>query len=340
MTNKSKNMWVVRAGRKGEGDSLILKNNIVAIGWIRLGDLGKIPADREALKQKLSELYPDKKAGAIPVDTGQLFRFVHEINKDDIIIYPSKIDRQIHIGIITGPYQYDPKKDERFPHQRPVKWLKKAPRTQFSQGALYEVGSALTVFMVKTYNDEFSAVLEGHSSKIPLKDDDTVAIVAEEIEDTTRDFVIKQLAQELKGHPFSEFIAHLISAMGYKTRLSPVGPDGGIDIIAHKDELGFEPPIIKVQVKSSESNIGAPAVQALFGNVEQGSGEFGLFVTLGSFTNQAIQFARSKSNLRLIDGAELVKLILNHYEQFDSKYKGLLPLRKVYVPEPVSESED
>lgn len=40
--------------------------------------------------------------------------------------------------------------------------------------------------------------------------------------------------------------------MEYRTRVSPEGPDGGVDIIAHKDELGFEPPIIKVQVKSTE----------------------------------------------------------------------------------------
>lgn len=30
--------------------------------------------------------------------------------------------------------------------------------------------------------------------------------------------------------------------------------------------------------------------------------EFGLLVTLGSYTNQAKKFAKSKSNLRLIDG--------------------------------------
>src|ERR1035441_35444 len=28
--------------------------------------------------------------------------------------------------------------------------------------------------------------------------------------------------------------------MGYCTRVSPEGPDGGVDIIAHRDELGFE----------------------------------------------------------------------------------------------------
>jgi restriction system protein len=51
-------------------------------------------------------------------------------------------------------------------------------------------------------------------------------------------------------------------------------------------------------------------------------------------------FTRGKSNLRLIDGGELVEPVLQHYEQFDSKYKGLLPLRKVFVPESLDESEE
>ena len=44
-------------------------------------------------------------------------------------------------------------------------------------------------------------------------------------------------------------------------------------------------------------------------------------------------FARSKVNLRLIDGDELVRLVFFHYDAFDSRYKGLIPLRKVFVPE-------
>lgn len=144
-----------------------------------------------------------------------------------------------------------------------------------------------------------------------------------------------KLAQELKGHALAEFVAHVLGTMGYRSRVSPKGPDQGIDIIAHKDELGFEPPIIKVQVKSSEGSVGDPVVSALYGKVA--AGEFGLLVTLGTFTNQARNFAQSKSNLRLIDGEELVALILQHYEQFDSSYKGLLPLKRVYVPEPLPE---
>ena len=126
--------------------------------------------------------------------------------------------------------------------------------------------------------------------------------------------------------------------MGYRTRVSPEGPDGGIDIIAHRDELGFEPPIIKVQVKSGDKGtVGDPVVSALYGKV--GHGEFGMVVTLGTFTNQATNFAKSKSNLRLISGTELVDLILTHYDEFDSSYKGVLPLRRIYVPEPLSSKE-
>ena len=165
----------------------------------------------------------------------------------------------------------------------------------------------------------------------PVAQDESVAAVAEDVGETTRDFVLKRLAQELKGHPFAEFVGHLLNAMGYRTRISAEGPDGGIDIVAHKDELGFEPPIIKVQVKSTEGSVGDPLVSALYGKV--GAGEFGLMVTLGTFTAQATSFAKSKGNLRLIDGDDLVKIIFQHYDEFDSRYKGLLPLRRVYVPE-------
>ena len=118
-----------------------------------------------------------------------------------------------------------------------------------------------------------------------------------------------------------------------------VGIAGGPEKCAWlKDELGFEPPIIKVQVKSTEGNIGDPEVSSLYGKV--GNGEHGLFVTLGGFTPKAAAFAKSKSNLRLIDGEDLGQLVFTHYDQFDSRYKGLLPLRRVYVPEVLDADEE
>ena len=133
----------------------------------------------------------------------------------------------------------------------------------------------------------------------------------------------------MKGFPLEEFVVHLLVRMGYRARLTRKN-EPSVDIIAHKDALGLQPPIIKVQVKSSDSSISDKDVSALLGKL--GSKEYGLFIALGGFTQPALSFATGKSDLRLIDGEERVALIYEHYEQFDSRYKGLIPLKRVYVP--------
>ena len=338
MAETEKPIWVVRGGKTGDADEIFLNKNFIATGWPQMGDLSSLKADRNAFKAKVDEIYRDKKPGAIPNIAGQLFRYVHEMKTSDIIVYPSKRDRNVHIGEIIGLYKFDTSVSNQYPNLRQVKWLKSVPRTQFSQGALYEIGSAMTIFQVRNYADEFRAVISGKAPQ-PLapQEDKTVQVVSDDIEETTHDFILKILSKELKGHPLSHFVAQLLNIMGYQTRISPEGADGGVDIIAHRDKLGFEPPIIKVQVKSSDGSIGDPVVSALYGKVAHN--EFGMIVTLGTFTPQAKSFARSKSNLRLIDGEELVSLILEYYESFDSLYKGLLPLKKVYVPVNLEDEE-
>jgi restriction system protein len=327
-------IWVVRAGKHDEARNVFLdeKHPVLALGWLEMPDLSKVPPNREAFKKLVGEIYPNSNADSVANNAGQLFRFVHAMKDEELVLYPCKTEREIYFGRVSGPYFYSSKNKD-FPHQRPVKWLKSASRLKFSQGALYEIGSALTVFQIKNFASEFLAVLSGKKPDVSVKEDSTIIQVQTDIEESTRDFIIKTLAQELKGHPLADFVAHLLNRMGYQTRVSPEGADGGVDIIAHKDELGFEPPIVKVQVKSGEaSSVSDPTVTALYGKVA--SSEFGLFVTLGTFTTAAKQFARGKSNLRLIDGTELVDLIQRHYEQFDSRYKSVLPLKRVYVPDP------
>lgn len=336
MTNST--LWGIHGGKTGDADTLFRKRNVVALGWQAVPDLSGLPDDREAFKALISETYPDKTPTQVANNAGQLYRFVHEMSDRDLIAYPSKRDRRIHVGRVTGGYRYSAKPEPGYPHHRPVEWLGDFARTRFSQGALYEIGSALSFFQIKNYADEYDAALAG--TTIGPADDapDEVAREAGAIEQSTRDFVAKRLARELKGHPFAEFVGHLLNVMGYRTRVSPPGPDHGVDVVAYKDALGLEPPIIKVQVKSEEGTIGRPDVSQLYGMVE--AGEYGLFVTLGGFKGTAAEFARSKANLRTMDGEEVVSLVLQHYDALDPRYKGLLPLRKVYVPEPLEDSDD
>jgi restriction system protein len=68
--------------------------------------LSKLRPDRESFKLAIGKAYPDDKLGAVPVNAGQLFRFTHEAKIGDLVLYSSKMDRQVHIGRIEGNYEY------------------------------------------------------------------------------------------------------------------------------------------------------------------------------------------------------------------------------------------
>lgn len=302
----------------------------IAIGWPEIGDAGEIAANRDAFKKAYAKAIPDSKPGTIPVSAGQIYRFAHEMQIGDLVVYPSKYDRLINLGEIVGGYEYAPSASTEYPHRRAVKWLRHLSREDFSQSALYEIGSALTLFKVTSHSEEFLAALSGQMPvKLEKDDDGSVAIaIAEQFEESTEDFVIKRLKSAQTAYEFEHFIAHLLQCMGYYARVTNASGDGGVDVIAHRDELGFEPPIIKVQCKQTLGNSGRPDVQKLFGAIERE--EKGLFVTLGTFSPDARVFEQSKSNLRLIDGRALVELIYTHYDKFSPRYRALVPLRRTY----------
>src|ERR1035438_7623139 len=95
-------IWGIHAGRTGDAHTLFLQKGVIAIGWEAMGDLSAIPAKRDAFKTAYSKAYPNDKPAAIPNNAGQPFRFVHEMKEGDLVVYPSKQDRKINIGQITG----------------------------------------------------------------------------------------------------------------------------------------------------------------------------------------------------------------------------------------------
>ena len=175
----------------------------VAIGWQELGDLRTIPADREAFKSALTTNLPDLKEGAIPVHAGTLFRFVHEMQQGDVVVYPSKHDRMVNIGRFTGETEYAQDDPDEYSNRRVVKWIGAYPRNDFSQSALNEIGSAVTLFRVKRYATEFLAKAgliasptldETSNDAEEAADDDTATVaVSRQAEETTDDFVIRRV---------------------------------------------------------------------------------------------------------------------------------------------------
>jgi len=64
-----------------------------------------------------------------------------------------------------------------------------------------------------------------------------------------------------------------------------------------------------------------------------GDGEFGLFINLGSYVRGAIELERNRAKLRLINGEQLVDLIFEHYANLSPKYRAMLPLKQIFVPD-------
>ena len=114
-------------GIHSRDDSFFLQQNRIGIGWKEMGNLANIPNDWETFKNTYAEVHPDAKKGNIGISAGMLFRFTYELRIDDYVIFPSKFDRKINIGIIESDYLYDETAVE-YVNQRKVRWLKNQPQ--------------------------------------------------------------------------------------------------------------------------------------------------------------------------------------------------------------------
>jgi restriction system protein len=333
-------VWAVRAGGDSEADPLFIENGQIAVSFRDVDrDVSALPAQRAAFKDAFAR-NGEAKPGAIPVQAGQLFRFVHEMKIGDRVIYPRKIDRTLLWGEVSTPYIYDRTNNPNFPHRRGVLWRSSLSRDLFSQGALYELGSVLTLFEVRNFASEFIRRFEtagdGPAPALAPKEDETEVRVARDIAETTRDFIAKRIKTDLKGFPLEPFVADLFRAMGYNAHATRAVRDDGIDVIAHRDELGIEPPILKIQVKAYEGNVGPDLVKAFYAMIHER--DVGIFITTGGYTAAAQNFAGAKGNLKLVDGVEFVSLIEKYYDGMDLKFRKQIPLRRVLVPDVLPDS--
>jgi restriction system protein len=330
-------VWAIRAGGDSEADPLFIENEQIAVGFLDADrDVSVLPPQRAAFKDAFSGPGAETPPGSVPIQAGQLFRFVHEMKTGDRVIYPRKIDRTLLWGEITTPYLYDRAHNPDFPHRRGVRWLNVLSRDAFSQGALYELGSTLTLFEVSSFKAEFIRRFEPPAGSMSDKnaavgEDETQARVARDIAETTKDFISKKLKTDFKGFPLEPFVADLFRAMGYNAHATRAMRDDGVDVTAHRDELGIEPPILKIQVKAHEANIGADLVKAFYAMIHDR--DVGIFITTGGFTAAAKNFAASKGNLKLVEGVEFVSLIEKYYDGLDLKFRKQIPLRRMLVPD-------
>jgi len=100
--------------------------------------------------------------------------------------------------------------------------------------------------------------------------------------------------------------------MEFRTELTKVSGDGGIDIIAVLDKsiIGGKY-LFQCKRYAPDNLVGASAVRDFYGAVTADRAVKGVFVTTSDFTPQAREFA-DKTGIELINAAKLKALLHDH----------------------------
>lgn len=123
-----------------------------------------------------------------------------------------------------------------------------------------------------------------------------------------------------------------LRAMGYQTQLPPQGADAGVDVIAGRGSMGFDPPRLCVQVKSGTEPIDVRVLHELQGVMKNFGAEQGLLVSWGGFKSSVINEARkSYFSVRLWTADDLVDAILDNYERLPDTLQAELPLKRIWT---------
>ena len=323
--------WCVRAGKYGEFEQEMQEKGIIAIGWHDLSDLSSI-RQKEQLSDLYAQKYPDQEKASVANRVGQIWNFLHNIKKGDLVVMPLKSQPSVVVGEITGDYRYDQSSSNTL-HQRPVIWKKTFLRSEFDQDILYSLGR-LTVGRVHARNAE-SRVREMLSGKHIRKGyvdsgDDTDQPF--DLEVMSKDRIIRFLESRFMGHNLARLIDGVLIAKGYVTKRSPPGPDGGVDILAASGRLGFDDPKICIQVKSSRAPVDVKVLRELEGVIQSFGASYGILVAWGGLTRAAdSEINRAFFRTRLWDQDKIVGELTENYDSLDEELKSEIPLQRIWT---------
>jgi restriction system protein len=336
-------LWLVRAGEHGEREDFALENNVVLAGWDDVGDLSQIKTRPELLTQ-LHKTYPDRKDKTLKNWEAQLWALSKRIQYGDLVALPLKRRPVIAFGKVAGSYEFKVDNPTEAKQIIPVKWEGEFARSQIGQDLLYSLGSAQTVCRIERNNAEerIKNLLAGKTDT-PLKAPDIVSDEnAEEtnfdVEQYARDQIVKFINSQFKGHDLERLVGAILVAQGYTIKIVPEGPDGGVDIIAGRGALGFDPPRLAVQVKSSDSPVDVGVVRELQGVMGTFGADLGLVVAWGGYKGTVEKEALKQFfKIRLWDSDELVTMLQTHYEQLPADIQAELPLKRIWALVPNEE---
>ena len=344
-------LWIVRAGAQGEREIDAIAQGRLMLGFGEVGDLTGLTT-REAIAAAVKVGYPLASENKVRNFAAQLNQFVNAIAVGDLVVLPRKVTSGVAVGRITGAYGFDADGISR--HLRPIQWLNEAvPRQTFAQDLRHSLGAFMTVCEIKR-NEAVARVqailktgidpgpLLGMQGKVPLK----VAsdeVDADEVELNLEDLANQQIVALIKtgfaGHDLANLVAEILRIEGYIVKVSPPGPDGGVDILAAGGRLGLGEDRICVQVKSGDSPVGQDVVLKLLGSMQASKARTGLLVSLGGVNGPAQKLIDNEFfAVRLWQMPQLLSALFSTYARLSDETQAKLPLKHIWAPVTVADA--
>lgn len=180
-------------------------------------------------------------------------------------------------------------------------------------------------FDVKTeVRDKARAYWEEHSAKNKTKNN---AVMISDVEEEDNEIAEDKLLDDFKVKlqsaianmsptKFEQFSRALLTKMGvqFTNKGVQISNDGGIDGYGyHTDDDGFRTTRVVIQCKRFNVNpVSEPDINQFLGAMNKFQADYGVFITNGRFTNKAREAAREGTPITLIDGNDLIRLVIKY----------------------------
>ncbi|MCQ2485211.1 MAG: Mrr restriction system protein [Clostridia bacterium] len=153
------------------------------------------------------------------------------------------------------------------------------------------------------------------NKSVDVNDNEEETQEEEKIKDEFKENLLSAIAK-MSPKKFEAFSRALLNRMGveFTEKGVQISNDGGIDGYGyHIDANDFRTTRVVIQCKRyNAAPVREPEINQFLGAMNKYQADYGVFVTNGRFTNSAKSAAREGSPITLIDGNDLVKLIIRY----------------------------